>query len=730
MEIPDELFEKSPQAVALTTPDDRIIRVNEAFTQVFGSAPQAAIARRMGELIVPSESQEEYRRQAELVAIGQRVDAEVVRSREDGSRFPVAMTLAPFSAPGQDTVVYAIYRDITERRRAVEALVASEERWRAIFDNSGVGIAVTDPQGKFVATNRAYQEMVGYSEEELREISFMDLTWEEDRPATATRAAENWAGRLPQFTLEKRYRRKDGRCIWVRITVSSVLGNSASPLSMAVVEDITEHKDAEARLREYEKVVESLQEMILVVDRDYRYLIANQAFLSYHGLQREQVVGHSVSELVGQETFQGITKHNQDECFRGRVVKCELSVTFSKLGRRDIFASYLPIEGPAGIDRIAVVLEDVTERKRAEGELQRSFQQLHALNARLQSVREEERARLARELHDELGQALTAIRLDLAALKTTPGRDRQWQGIDAISGLIDATMHSVRRISTELRPGILDDLGLADAVEWAAEEFQARTGVQCLVSVAPPDLEIETGEGATALFRIVQETLTNVARHAGATQVRIGLSEDSGFVSLQVLDNGRGIAEDQLSATGSLGILGMRERSLLLGGEFFIGNTGSGTAVRVRIPIDRRKASPATRILIADDHAIVRRGLKEILVRELEGVVCGEAEDAIGVLASIQDGDWNLVILDIAMPGRSGLDVLRELKAARPTLPVLVLSMHPEDQYAGRTIMAGASGYMNKESAPEELIEAVRKILAGGRYLKGRTTPTAASTER
>jgi len=530
-------------------------------------------------------------------------------------------------------------------------------------------------------------------------------------------ARENWAGRLPQFTLEKRYRRKDGRCIWVKVTVSSVLGcSTASPLAMAVVEDITERKQAEARMREYEKVVESLQEMILVVDRDYRYLIANQAFLSYHGLRRDQVVGHSVSELVGQETFQGITKHNQDECFRGRVVQCELSITFSKLGRRDIFASYLPIEGPAGIDRIAVVLEDVTERKRAEGELQRSFQQLHALNARLQSVREEERATLARELHDELGQALTAIRLDLVALKATPRGDQQWRGIDAISGLIDATMHSVRRISTKLRPGILDDLGLADAVEWAAEEFQARTGIRCLVRLAARDLAIEKG-GATALFRIVQESLTNVARHAGATHLRIELSEDSGFVSLQVMDNGRGIAQDQISSAGSLGILGMRERALLLGGEFFIGNTGSGTVVRVRIPIDRRKAGPATRILIADDHAIVRRGLKEILSRELEGVVCGEAEDAAGVLTAVQSGDWNLVILDISMPGRSGLDVLRELKAARPNLPVLVLSMHPEDQYAGRAIRAGASGYMNKESAPEELIKAVREMLAG-RYLR------------
>jgi len=123
------------------------------------------------------------------------------------------------------------------------------------------------------------------------------------------------------------------------------------------------------------------------------------------------------------------------------------------------------------------------------------------------------------------------------------------------------------------------------------------------------------------------------------------------------------------------------------------------------------------KVLIADDHAILRRGLREILMRELEGVVCGEAENAQQVLAQVQNRNWDLVILDIAMPGRSGVDVLKDLKKMQPKLPVLVLSMHPEDQYGKRVLKAGACGYMNKESAPEELIMAVRKLLGGGRYV-------------
>ena len=123
------------------------------------------------------------------------------------------------------------------------------------------------------------------------------------------------------------------------------------------------------------------------------------------------------------------------------------------------------------------------------------------------------------------------------------------------------------------------------------------------------------------------------------------------------------------------------------------------------------------RVLIADDHAILRRGLRDILVREVKGAVCEEAQNAQEVLSLVQSHDWDLVILDVSMPGRSGFDVLRDLKRMRPNVPVLVLSMHPEDQYGTRVLKAGASGYMNKESAPEELIKAIRKVLAGGRYV-------------
>jgi signal transduction histidine kinase len=223
--------------------------------------------------------------------------------------------------------------------------------------------------------------------------------------------------------------------------------------------------------------------------------------------------------------------------------------------------------------------------KRAEQELRASSQQLRNLAARLLSVREEERTRISREVHDELGQALTAVKLDLAWLAARlPQADNQMlERIGSTLQLADNTIRAVRRISTELRPGILD-LGLAAAVEWQVEEFQARTGIKCKVRLLAN--ELVAPDASTTLFRILQETLTNIARHARATRVEVVKEKQRDRLILRIRDNGHGFDPASPSLFKSLGLLGMRERAATLGGGVKISSApGKGTTVTAWVPL-------------------------------------------------------------------------------------------------------------------------------------------------
>jgi len=229
-----------------------------------------------------------------------------------------------------------------------------------------------------------------------------------------------------------------------------------------------------------------------------------------------------------------------------------------------------------------------TERRHAEEKLRESHAQLRSLSIYLQSVREEERTRIAREVHDELGQALTSCKLDLSWIAGKLPRDQKplIAKARALTAHIDSTIQMVRRIATELRPGILDHLGLAAALEWQANEFQTRTGIKCDVNIHLRDIALDPDLNTT-FFRIFQETLTNIIRHAGATQVAVELKESAGHIILLVKDNGRGISKSEITNTQSMGLLGMRERAALLGGKFKIDSLsrGKGTKVTVRVPL-------------------------------------------------------------------------------------------------------------------------------------------------
>jgi signal transduction histidine kinase len=238
------------------------------------------------------------------------------------------------------------------------------------------------------------------------------------------------------------------------------------------------------------------------------------------------------------------------------------------------------IVGHFGIQR------DVTEQHRHRENLQASREQLRALASRLQKVREEERTQMAREIHDELGQALTGLKLDISWMKNRLPRDHEvMEQCVSIIERIDQTINVVRRIATTLRPSVLDQIGLAAALEWQGQEFRQRTGIDVVVEQACNGIPIPDDLGSSA-FRIVQESLTNVARHAKATRVTIRLAQTSTVLTLEVSDNGVGCMAGCLDGTKSLGLVGMRERALACGGELSItGRPGRGTTVSMRVPV-------------------------------------------------------------------------------------------------------------------------------------------------
>jgi len=243
---------------------------------------------------------------------------------------------------------------------------------------------------------------------------------------------------------------------------------------------------------------------------------------------------------------------------------------------------------------ISGIIVDITELKHTEEELRRSQDQLRHLASYLQSIREEERKNISREIHDELGQSLTALNIDLTWLGNQLAVDNRslLDKISSMSKRIDNNIQAVKEISTELRPKVLDDLGLTAAIEWQSQRFQERTGIPCKVTLDPENIALEQ-DLSTNIFRIFQETLTNVTRHANATMVKVSLVEEADRMVLEVIDDGRGIRKEEITSPHAIGLLGMRERVYPWNGEItFRGKKGRGTTVTIAIPHERLENRP------------------------------------------------------------------------------------------------------------------------------------------
>ena len=467
---------------------------------------------------------------------------------------------------------------------------SGEDLYKILAHSSQVGFYIMqDRRFKFI--NSHFRDYTGYTEEEMLKAKPVSFILPEDRRKTARNA--NMMLKEQRFSpYEFRIVTKEGRIKWIMETVMpikfngrrAILGNSM---------DITERKEASQRLEELEALESSILDAIpqaVLGLHERRINFANNAVKIIFGWHREELIGKSIrmiyrneeeADRIGDIFYSSLEKQRTYEteypcmCKDGREIICRMKA--SRIGEK------------LREKRIVVTFEDITEQKKAQEELERSRQDLRNLSVHLQSVREEESTRVARKIHDELGQSLTALQLDLSWLENHLPIDSKkiHKKTRSMSDLVNATIESVHKITMELRPSLLDDLGLPAAIEWQAGDFQKRSGIRCHVNIRC-DTAIINKEMATSIFRIFQETLTNIARHSKATQCKINLTEKGKELCLEVTDNGIGITQWQIDNSHSFGMIGMRERAHLLGGTVQVHNARpSGTTVRVLIPLDK-----------------------------------------------------------------------------------------------------------------------------------------------
>ncbi|MEJ2696983.1 MAG: PAS domain S-box protein [Candidatus Sulfobium sp.] len=530
-------------------------------------------------------------------------------------------------------------REIADRKIAEKSLWTAitkveEERAKseAIIAAMGDGISIQDGNFKILYQNRIHKDLMGdhVGEYCYRAYAGLDAVCAECHMEAAFREGT-------VLTVEK-FVTTAMRPAYLEITVSPLReAGGGIAAGIEIVRDITGRKKMEEELREHRDhldfLVKERTAELRKVNRDLRAeimrriqmekdLIESQRFVRritdatpnllylYDVIENQIVyINPLVNDLLGYSpdevrkmgsSFYKTVLHPEDfedyRAFRervslardGDVTEHEYRMRTKREEWRWFYSRDVVFKRTNdGILKLILgIAEDVTEKKKAADEIKRSREQLRKLFAHAQSVREEERTRISREIHDELGQALTALKMDLSWIIKRLDRSQETLHRKArdMSKLIDMNIQAVKRISSELRPGLLDVLGLTAALEWQIKEFHQRTGIKCKLRVTPPEISPDK-EMSTTIFRIFQETLTNVARHAGAGRVTVRLERKAGDLVLQVKDDGCGITDRQISSPTSIGLMGMKERANFLGGRIGIkGERDKGTTVTVVFP--------------------------------------------------------------------------------------------------------------------------------------------------
>jgi two-component system sensor histidine kinase UhpB len=486
----------------------------------------------------------------------------------------------------------------TRRRRAAPSSERPELPLREILDGAPDAVIVIDATGTIVQWNRQAEVIFGWSAGEaigrtLIETIVPSRYRGRHEPGLThfafTEGGPREAAGVANQRLEMTARDREGREFPIELAMTPIRQGPRQWFS-AFVRDVSPQRRADEQLRFQASILRNVRDSVIATDLAGRVEYWNAGAEEIFGYGAEEMLGRTVDVLYPEED-------------RARLAADLAHILAGEdqigdwLGRRkdgravwvDVKTSLLRDAGGRAVGFLGVA-KDITERKRAELQLDGSHQGLRDLTGRLQRVREQERAVMARRIHDELGQVLTALAMDVAWLEARLGArlPSLSNKCRTMAGQIEQAIGRVRTLATELRPAVLDDLGLVPAIEWEIQQFTLRTGVECALDLPAPAPALDS-ERATDVFRILQEALTNVARHAGAGRVEVRLWAGARRLELEVRDDGRGIGSAEAADRRSLGLLGMRERALRWGGAVEVGpRHGGGTCVKLTLPLGER----------------------------------------------------------------------------------------------------------------------------------------------
>jgi PAS domain S-box-containing protein len=480
------------------------------------------------------------------------------------------------------------------------------DRWREAVLTAGIGVFDWDIPAQSIV--RSPELVATYDFADTTGSSFdaaRDVIHPDDLVAFEMRMAELRNGTVDRAAFELRMRARDKSSRWVRLRARIVArdADGRPQRVVATVSDVHEmHKGRdlarESQMR-LQGIVDSAMDAIISVDETQRITLFNRAAERIFGYETREVLGQPLDMLIPARFHATHRAHVEAFGHTGvssRPMMAQRIVTALRKGGEEF-----PIDASISQNEIGrlrfftVILRDVSLRERTRRELAQAREDLRELAVTSRTAREQENSRISRELHDELGQNLTSLKMDLAWLEANcpPDRPKFLEAIAGMRSVLDSTVAATRRISADLRPLMLDDLGLLAALEWLAEETARRHGYRVELSVDPASENLPEPL-ASQVYRIVQESLTNAGRHAAATRVTIRLQTIGQEVLLDVQDDGRGLRPDDLQKKGSFGLVGIRERAYMLAGSVEIrGEDGRGTGIRVRLPLVARDGDAA-----------------------------------------------------------------------------------------------------------------------------------------